>query len=119
MFRNGWNFNPIIHEQLIGNHPAIQNCILVGTGQDKPAAIIELQSEAYTEEVKAQNALLESLWPTIAQANSLADTSGRLEKDYIIFAKKEKPFKITGKGTVQRKATLKKYESETNALYMR
>ncbi|KAF2182104.1 acetyl-CoA synthetase-like protein [Zopfia rhizophila CBS 207.26] len=117
IFRSGWNFNPIVHEQLITSHPAVQNCILVGTEKDKPAAIIELRSEFYTEEEDRKKAVVEMIWPKIEEANRLADTAGQLGPQYIIFGRKEKPFAITGKGTVQRKATVKMYEQEIETLY--
>lgn len=117
VFRNGWNFSPIIHEHFITSHPAVQNCVLVGTGRDNPAAIIELTSESYTEEVEGKRRVLEAIWPKVREANNYADTTGQLTEDYIIFAKKEKPFKVTGKGTVSRKATVKIYEPEIEDLY--
>lgn len=43
VFANGWNFNPIVHEQLIASHPAVKDIIVVGAGRCKPAAVIELQ----------------------------------------------------------------------------
>ncbi|ORY14412.1 hypothetical protein BCR34DRAFT_646399 [Clohesyomyces aquaticus] len=117
VFRSGWNFNPIIHEQFIGSHPAVQNCVLVGNGKDRPAAIIELKSDAYAEEEEGKGRLLDAIWPRIKEANRVADTAGQLRREYIIFGKKEKPFAIAGEGTVQRQATVKKYSPEIEELY--
>ncbi|KAF2034777.1 acetyl-CoA synthetase-like protein [Setomelanomma holmii] len=117
VFQSGWNFNPIIHEDHIRSHPSVQNCILVGTGRHKAAAIVELGPNAYTEEVEGQKRLLEGIWPKIEEANRFADTTGQLEKDLILFAKKERPFAMTGKGSIQRKATEKLYEPEINELF--
>lgn len=119
VLRNGWNFNPIIHERSIMSHPCVQNCILVGTGRDKPAAIIELKSESYTEEEMAQRHVLGAIWPNIQEANRAVDVMGQLGHDYIIFAKKNKPFKIAVHGTVRRKSTGKMYEFEIEELYAR
>jgi hypothetical protein len=117
IFRNGWNFNPKIHEDMICMHQAVQHCVLVGTGKTKPAAIIELRAEYYTEDQEQEHRILEAIWPRIQQANSYADSTGQLDKQFIIFSKKEKPFAIAGKGTVQRKATVKLYEPEIEMLY--
>ncbi|KAF2122675.1 hypothetical protein BDV96DRAFT_608614 [Lophiotrema nucula] len=117
VLKNGWNVNPIVHEQLITNHPAVQNCVLVGRGQDKPAAIIELRSDYYTEEKERQKSVAEAIWPNIDKANSVAATPDQLDRHHIIFAKKEKPFAIASKGTVQRKATVRMYEQEIAELY--
>ncbi|KAF2740127.1 acetyl-CoA synthetase-like protein [Polyplosphaeria fusca] len=117
IFKNGWNFNPKLHEDFISTHQAVQNCVLVGTGKLRPAALIELRAEYYTEEEEKQQAVLDAIWPRIEKANSYADTTGQLEKDHVIFSKKEKPFAIAGKGTVQRKMTVKMYEDEIEKLY--
>lgn len=117
VFKTGWNFNPTIHEHLITSHPAVRYCVLVGTGRDVPAAIIELRSEYYTKEEAGQQKVLEAIWPKVEEANSYADTTGQLRRDYIIFATKEKPFAIAGKGTVQKKATITLYETEIEQLY--
>lgn len=119
VFRSGNNFNPVIHEHLITSHPAVQHCMLVGTKKDKPAAIIELRSDVYTEDEEEQQHAINAIWPNIQKANSYADATEQLGKDYIIFSKKEKPFKISGKGTVQRKATVKLYKSEIDDLCAR
>ena len=119
VFRTGWNFNPVIHEHLITSHFAVQHCVLVGTRRDRPAAIIELRSEVYTEDPEEQKRAIDAIWPKIQEANSYADTTGQLEKEYIMFSKREKPFKISGKGTVQRKATVDLYESEIDELYLK
>jgi long-subunit acyl-CoA synthetase (AMP-forming) len=117
VFRNGWNFNLTIYEHLIMSHMAVQNCILVGNGRDWPVAIIEIRSEFSTEEEKGNNDILESIWSRIKEANKLAISTGQLRRDRLIFAKKEKSFALTGKGTVQRKATIKMYKDEIDELY--
>ena len=78
-----------------------------------------MKSEYYTEEEERQQAILADLWPKIAEANSMADTTGQLQNEYVIFAKKERPFSIAGKGTVQRKKTVKRYEPDIEQLYRR
>jgi long-subunit acyl-CoA synthetase (AMP-forming) len=116
VFRSGQNFNPRGHEVTIGSHALVQHCILVGTGKDIPAAIIELRPE-FSANPGARQALLAALAPKIDEANSFANTTGQLRKDAIVFAKQGKPFAISGKGTVQRKATVALYQREIDELY--
>ncbi|KAF2710147.1 acetyl-CoA synthetase-like protein [Pleomassaria siparia CBS 279.74] len=73
---NGWNFNPTIHEHLITSHPTVHNRILVGTGRDRPVAVVELRPEFYTEDEKGRNRLLDFLWSKINEANNEADSMG-------------------------------------------
>ena len=117
VLRNGWNFNPMQHEMLINSHRMVQHCMLVGTGKDVPAAIVELHPHLVAEPEATRLAMIAEIWPKVEEANSVADTTGQLGRDYIIFAKKEKPFAIGGKGTVQRKATLARYSQEIEELY--
>ncbi|KAF1965986.1 acetyl-CoA synthetase-like protein [Bimuria novae-zelandiae CBS 107.79] len=117
VFRNGWNFNPIRHETMIGEHALMQHCMLMGTGRDIPAAIIELRPDIDAEQEGIRKAVLAELAPKIEEANSFADSTGQLRKDAIIFAKREKPFAVGVKGTVQRKATAALYEREIEELY--
>jgi hypothetical protein len=117
VLRNGSKFNPMLHERMIATHPKVHSCMLVGTGKDKPAAIIELHSQYYTEDSLAQRALTKDIWPHANKANDVADTYGQLEQRYVIFAKREKPFEIGLKGTVQRYATTRLYGKEIEELY--
>lgn len=117
VFKNGAKFNPILHERLIAMHPKVHSCMLVGTGRDKLAAIIELHSRYYTEDPSAQKALKKEIWPQANKANDITDIYGQLEQRYIIFAKKHKPFKTGLKGTVQRRTTTRLYAEEIAELY--
>lgn len=117
VFRCGAKFNPMLHERLIAQHPKVHACLVVGTGRDKPAAIIELYPQYYTEDTLAQSALMKEIWPQVRKANEVADTTGELEQRYIIFAKKGKPFEMGLKGTVQRYATTPLYAQEIEDLY--
>ncbi|PSN59431.1 acetyl-CoA synthetase-like protein [Corynespora cassiicola Philippines] len=114
---SGWNFNPSTHESLLASHKAVRHCILVGNGRDRPAAIIELRSEYYTEELEGKRRLGEMIWPKIQEANRLADTAGQLGKEMMIFATREKPFPLAGKGSIQRKMIAKMYTPEMDELY--
>jgi hypothetical protein len=116
VFRSGQNFNPRGHELTLGSHAWVQHCILVGTGKDMAAAIIELRPE-FSADPGARQALLAELAPKIDEANSLTNTARSLRKDAVIFAKREKPFAIAAKGTVQRKATVALYQREIDELY--
>lgn len=117
VFKSGSKLNPMVHERLIAAHPKVQACLLVGTGRDNPAAIIQLHPQYYTEDVPVQQALVREIWPHVSKANDVADTSGQLEQRYIIFAKHGKPFEMGLKDTIQRCATTSLYAPEIEALY--
>lgn len=117
VLRNGWKFNPLVHERMIARHHTVQNALVVGTGRDKPAIIVDLRPEYRTENALELKNLLDSIWPQITRANNLVETYNQLEQRYTIFAKKDKPFEIGLKGAVKRKATVSLYEKEIDELY--
>ncbi|KAJ4370312.1 hypothetical protein N0V86_009049 [Didymella sp. IMI 355093] len=117
VFRNGAKFNPMLHERSIAQHPKVHACLVVGTGRSKPAAIVELHPQHYTEDSSARQALLKEIWPQVRRANDVADTAGQLEQRYVMFAKKGKPFEMGLKGNVQRYTTTRLYIQEIEDLY--
>ncbi|KAF9693021.1 hypothetical protein EKO04_009158 [Ascochyta lentis] len=117
VFRNASKLNPMLHERMIAMHPKVHACMLVGTGRDKPAAIIELYPQYYTEDPWEQKALKQEIWPQASKANDVAEIHGQLEQRYVIFANKDKPFEMGLKGTVQRYATTRLYSQEIEKLY--
>ena len=117
VFQNGWKFNPMVHERLIELHPAVNHAIVVGTGRDRPAVIIELLPKFIFEDITDQNPMLKEIWPQILQANNVVETYSQLERRYIIFASRSKPFKIGPDGAVQRKSTINMYAREVDDLY--
>lgn len=117
VFRNGAKLNPMLHERLLAQHPKIHACLVVGTGRNKPAAIIEFYPQFISEDPSVQKALVKEIWPQARIANDVADAAGQLEQRYVIFAKKAKPFAMGLKGTVQRDATTSLYKQEIEDLY--
>lgn len=117
VFKNGSKLNPMLHERTIARHPKIHACLLVGTGKERPAAIIELHPQHYTEDAFVQRALINEIWPQVCNANDVADNFGQLEQRYIIFAKSTKPFEMGLKGIVRRNSTTRLYAQEIEDLY--
>ncbi|CAO2652023.1 Nn.00g003060.m01.CDS01 [Neocucurbitaria sp. VM-36] len=117
VFRNGSKFNPMVHERMIASHPIVQHAMVVGTGRDKPAVIIEVLPTSYSDDIVGQRRLLEKIWPSINQANNAVETYSHVEPRYVMFAKRDKPFAIGTKGAVKRKATIDLYAGEIGDLY--
>lgn len=117
VFRNGWKLNPLVHERLIALHPMVRNAIVVGTGRDKPAIIVELHPEYRTEDALKLKYLMDSIWPQVIRANNVVETYSQVERRYAIFANKDKPFQVGLKGAVKRNATVRLYAKEIDDLY--
>lgn len=54
--------------------------------------------------------------PVVEEANKDAPNFSRIFKEMILVTSKEKPMPRAGKGTVTKKATIKQYEAEIDAL---
>ncbi len=55
---------------------------------------------------RARLEMLEMIWPKACKANRMTNSTGQLDVNHTVFANPGNPFLISGKGTVQRKATI-------------
>ncbi|KAI1505473.1 acetyl-CoA synthetase-like protein [Biscogniauxia marginata] len=110
---NGEKFNPVPSETHIAAHPLLAGAMV--SGQDYPQASLVLEPK---EHPRDQGSFIDELWSTIEEANAQAPGHARITKAMIICSSPSKPFDRTGKGTVIRSSTGKKYEREIAQLYM-
>lgn len=113
---NGEKFNPITMEVMIESHPLVSRALVVGQSRFQAALLIEPNPELPEMDLKV---FVEEIWPIVQAANQTIAAHGRVMKSKIGFASKAKPFKKTPKGTTQRRAVLRDYEKEINAIYER
>ena len=116
VFSNGEKTNPITMEQHIQSHPLVRTALVIGEGHFEAALLIEVSQDTQLS-IEEKTKLIEDLWPVVEQANRDCPAQARVSKSHILFVDPEKPMARAGKGTVQRKATLKLYESEVDRLY--
>lgn len=110
MFSNGEKLNPIDMEGMISAHPAIMSVLVGGEGRFHSFLLVEPVD--YPADQEARSTLLDDIWPTVQRANESCPSFGRIMKDCIIFTRYEKPVLRAAKGTVQRNATLLRYQEE-------
>ncbi|PWY83843.1 transferase family protein [Aspergillus sclerotioniger CBS 115572] len=101
---NGYKISPLETEALITTHPAINGCLIFGTGKPQAGLLIELKDPS-----QKTDELLDRIWETVKKANSMSRHKGQLLRDFVTFATPDKPFLRTDKGTVKRGATLRLY----------
>ncbi|KAF2270327.1 acetyl-CoA synthetase-like protein [Lojkania enalia] len=110
---NGYKISPLDTEAFITAHPAIESCLVIGTGKPQAGLLIELKDPSSRDDE-----VLDSIWLTVEKANTLSRHKSQLLRDYIAFADPEKPFIRTDKGTVERKATLALYADYIERFYI-
>ncbi|KAG6896087.1 putative secondary metabolism biosynthetic enzyme [Termitomyces sp. T32_za158] len=99
--------DPLVHGAVIFGRERVQAGILI---EPKPEAMIDVDDHAQLASLRNQ------LWPTVEEANRIAPAHSRIFKEMILFTSKEKPLPRAVKGSVTRKAALKIYEREIDAI---
>ncbi|KAJ5406907.1 hypothetical protein N7465_008191 [Penicillium sp. CMV-2018d] len=111
---NGEKFTPVGMETIIEGHPLVGRAVVVGQSRFQAGLLIEASHEGPDMDAKL---FIEEIWPTVQVANQTIAAHGRVMKNKIWFAVKAKPFETTPKGSVQRRAVLRDYEKEIDAMY--
>lgn len=109
---NGYKISPLDMEALVTTHPAVDGCLVIGTGKPQAGLLIELKDPS-----ARNNELFDSIWATVERANNLTFQKSRLQRQYIAFAESDKPFIRTDKRTIKRRATLDLYADFIDRFY--
>lgn len=111
---NGEKFTPVEMEAVIEGHPLVAKAMVFGQSRFQAGLLVqpakdvaEMSTELFVEEI----------WPIVQAANRTIAAHGRVMKSKIGLASKVKPFKITPKGTLMRRAVLVDYEKEIDMIY--
>ncbi|KAG9197068.1 hypothetical protein G6514_002473 [Epicoccum nigrum] len=112
---NGEKFNPVVAEKTIESHPLVKGALVVGQGKFQAGLLVEPEgSQAGTQDPAA---LIEQIWPMVAQANQEAPAHARIYQSKIAIAKPGKPFVRAAKGSIIRSQTIGAFKDEIEALY--
>ncbi|KAG6877487.1 putative NRPS-like protein biosynthetic cluster [Termitomyces sp. T32_za158] len=119
---SGENTVPAPMEAIIISDPLVRGAVMFGRERDQAGILIEPEpgreiNIADDAQLASLRNMLWQVWPTIEEANSVAPAHSRIFKEMILIGSKEKPLPLTPKGTIARKAAIKLYEEEINALY--
>lgn len=117
VFLSGEKYHPTAVEQRIACHPNVREVLLVGTRRPQAALLIEMGSNTPTTLPEHVELLIETLWPTIEDANQMCPAYAKITKQHVLFVDAQKPMARSGKGTVQRPATVQLYEQELDQLF--
>jgi thioester reductase-like protein len=116
VFLNGEKTNPVSMEQHItAANPGVTGVLVAGTQRFQASLIVEYGSKELNPTERA--ATIETLWPSIEEANQACPAHARIARTHILFTTPDKPFPRAGKGTIQRAAALALYSSELETLY--
>ena len=117
IFSSGEKYHPTAVEQRIAQHPDVQEVLLVGTRRIQAALLLEMRANITTETSEQQVKIIEKVWPIVEEANQMCPAYAKVTKNHILFINPLKPMARSGKGTVQRPATVQLYNEELNKLF--
>lgn len=110
--------NTIPYETVIEQHPAVATALICGTGRPRPAVLI--QPRAWSASDEDGLLFVETVWPTIQEANEAGPVYGRLIKSLVVVVKQTKLMeRAGGKDTVMRNRSLALYQEEINGAYQK
>jgi long-subunit acyl-CoA synthetase (AMP-forming) len=115
---NGEKVTPGPTEGALLGHPFVRGAVMFGLGRNFVGVLVEPKESRLfdLDDQVALAAFRDALWETIEEANAAAPSFGRIYKEMIIVTSPPKPLPRAAKGTVNRKAAIKEYEQEINAL---
>ncbi|KAF2154527.1 hypothetical protein K461DRAFT_310975 [Myriangium duriaei CBS 260.36] len=109
---NGTKVSPLSLESYISTHPAVEGCLVIGTGKSQAGLLIELKVSTQKD-----NELFDSIWAVVELANGLLLQKAHLSRSYIAFADPDRPFIRTDKRTIKRHATVALYADYIDRFY--
>lgn len=109
---NGEKLNPVSLEEIVESHPSVKHAIVLGQSRFQTSLLIEP-----IEAVEDEHTFVETIWPKVERANETVPKYGRVSKNKIQLASPDKPFKVTPKGTKQRRIITSDYQKEIEAIY--
>ena len=118
IFSSGEKYHPTAVEKRIAQHPDVQEALFIGTGRSHAALLLEMTG-LFNQNGPSQDQrthILERIWPTIEEANRICPAYAKITPEHVLFVRPEKPMARSGKGTVQRRTTVQRYEKELDEL---
>ncbi|KAI0544499.1 male sterility protein-domain-containing protein [Xylaria curta] len=119
VFLNGEKTNPVTMEQsVVASNPGLLvGAIVVGAQRFQAALLVEPAPALKIENTADEAALIERIWPSIEEANSIAPAHARVEKSMVLIGDPKRPLIRAAKGTIQRVVSLAQYSAEIDKLY--
>ncbi|KAH7890602.1 putative nonribosomal peptide synthetase [Phlebopus sp. FC_14] len=106
---------PAPMESIITSSPILQGAVMFGRERNQVGILVEPRSDVGA--CVGSDMSRSEHRPFVEEANKTCPAFSRIFKEMMLITSSDKPMERAGKGTVQKKATLKAYESEIDTLY--
>lgn len=114
---NGEKLNPVSLEKIIEGHPSVHRALVVGQRRFQTCLLIEPVINSKDTNAIDEKDFIDTIWPLVQIANESVPQYGQIMKSMIRLSSREKPFKLTAKGTTQRIAVNADYAQEIDEIY--
>lgn len=118
VLNNGEKFNPINMEKHIEEHPSVHRALVLGQTRFQSSLLVEPYWDTW-EDQQTEECFIDNIWPHVEEGNKLLPAHGQVMKSHVCLATRDKPFKLTPKGSIQRKAILTDYAEKIDEVYAR
>jgi thioester reductase-like protein len=120
VFLNGEKTNPVSMEQHItASSNIVSSTLVFGMQRFQAGLLVEPAVKLGQLDQAEATAFIDAIWPSIDEANKAAPAHARVEKSMILLTTSEKPMIRSGKGTIQRAATIAQYTAEIDDLFLK
>ena len=118
VFLNGEKTNPISMEQSIAaKNQQVAAALVIGAQRFQAALLIEPKDKEKIWAPEERAKFIEIIWPSVQEANKLSPAHAQVEKAMILLTDPAEPMIRSGKGTIQRAATVALYSKRLDRLY--
>ncbi|KZP19617.1 acetyl-CoA synthetase-like protein [Athelia psychrophila] len=114
LLASGENIVPAPLENVIISSPLVTGVVVFGPERYQVGVLLEPAPGVIVGDLAE---FRNRIWPAVEEANKIAPPFSQISKERIIVTVADRPMERTGKGTVAKKATMKVYASEIDALY--
>ncbi|CAG8955641.1 hypothetical protein HYFRA_00009595 [Hymenoscyphus fraxineus] len=114
---NALKMDPTDIENTVGSHPAVKGVLVAGDRRYRLCLLVELRESFIPTNETEREEILNQLWPSIEEANQSSTKYGRIPRELVYFATREKAFLRASKGTIQRRLTIEAHAQEIDDLY--
>jgi hypothetical protein len=121
----GNQINPLPFEQCVSGHPLVEFTMLFSAtdqpigSRNKLIVLIQLHDPLLPTDIAGRNKRLDTIWPSVKEANSILNDDLVVESKMVMFATPEKPFVTDDMGEIVRSETEKLYATEIEELQRR
>jgi hypothetical protein len=112
VFENSNKINAIDIELLFSSFPNVTGVVVGGRGRSKPFLLVEWKDSTVDDSEK-----LGELWPEVERVNETLSQSVQIQRDLILFTKREKSLLRNIKGGPVRSTNETLYKEELEQLY--